>query len=197
MIQTSARPPAAPAAADPDSASPPPKRYPVQSLATSANGEQLIKAWEGRPGSREPALRTYSDIAGHPTIGWGHRLSRPDEYPDGIDPQRAQELYDADRRRHEDIVRKAVRVPLAQHEFDALVNLAYNIPEAFSRNYKGKGQPTTLLKLLDAGDYDGAAQQFAVWNKAHVGGGFAPVDGLTNRRAAEAAVFRGGPYRGP
>lgn len=67
-----------------------------------------------------------------------------------------------------------------QHQFDALVSLAYNIGTG---NLSG----STLLKKHKAGDYAGAAAEFARWNKASG----KVMAGLTRRRAAEAAMYRG------
>ena len=58
----------------------------------------------------------------------------------------------------EDCVNRAVTSSLLQPEFDALCSLCFNIGcKAFSGS--------TLVKRLNAGDYDGAADQFLVWNK--------------------------------
>lgn len=72
-------------------------------------------------------------------------------------------------------------MPLIQYQFDALVSLAFNIGEgAFRRS--------TLLKLLNRGDYKGASEQFLVWKNA----GGRPI--LLNRRKREKALFDGGVY---
>lgn len=71
-----------------------------------------------------------------------------------------------------------VKVPLSQHEFDALCALAYNIGI-------GAFEKSTLLRCLNAGDKAGAAAQFLAWNKVNG----APVAGLTRRREAERALF--------
>lgn len=69
-------------------------------------------------------------------------------------------------------------VPLSQNQFDALVSLVYNIGEtAFSNS--------TLLKKLNAKDYQGAADQFPRWNK----GGGQVLKGLVRRRADERDLF--------
>ncbi len=52
-----------------------------------------------------------------------------------------------------------VAVPLTQNQFDALVSLIYNIGE-------GNFASSTLLKMLNAGNYRGAADQFLVWDKS-------------------------------
>jgi lysozyme len=69
-------------------------------------------------------------------------------------------------------------VPTTQHQFDALVSFAYNLGSQ-------RLADSTLLKLHRAGNYPGAAAQFARWNKA----GGRVMAGLTRRRAAEAKLY--------
>jgi len=79
---------------------------------------------------------------------------------------------------YEDAIDRLVKVPLNRNMADSLISLVYNIgPSAFERS--------TLLKLLNQGNYQAAAAQFARWNKA--GGKVWP--GLVRRRAAEASLF--------
>ncbi|MEG3162984.1 lysozyme [Sphingomonas sp. PB2P19] len=75
-------------------------------------------------------------------------------------------------------VRKLVKVPITANMLGALTSFAYNLGV-------GALKGSTLLKKLNAGDYAGAAAQFARWNMA-AGKAMA---GLTKRRAAEAALF--------
>jgi lysozyme len=65
-----------------------------------------------------------------------------------------------------------------QGQYDALVSFTYN-------EGAGRLQSSTLLKVLNAGDYAGAAGQFGVW----VCGGGVKLPGLVARREAEAALF--------
>lgn len=67
-----------------------------------------------------------------------------------------------------------------QHQFDAMLSLAYNVGLA---NFKS----STLLKKHKAGDYSGAAAEFAKWNRA----AGRVMAGLTRRREAEATLYRG------
>jgi len=67
-----------------------------------------------------------------------------------------------------------------QAQFDAMVSFAYNVG-------LGNLNSSTLLKKHKAGDYKGAAAEFARWNKA--AGKVLP--GLTRRRAAESALYSG------
>jgi lysozyme len=76
-------------------------------------------------------------------------------------------------------VRAAVKVPLNPNQFGALTSFTYNLGAANLRK-------STLVKKLNAGDYEGAANEFKRWNRA----GGKVLAGLTRRRAAEAALFR-------
>jgi lysozyme len=76
-------------------------------------------------------------------------------------------------------VNRLVTVELNQHEFDALVSFAYNCGE-------GALARSSILKCLNAGDREGAARGFALWNR----GGGRVLPGLVRRRADEAAMFR-------
>jgi lysozyme len=87
-------------------------------------------------------------------------------------------------------VRAAVKVPLTQGQFDALCSLIYNIGHGEAGHRDGivvlaNGNPSTLLRKLNAADYAGAADQFPLWNRA--GGHVMP--GLVSRRAAERSLF--------
>jgi lysozyme len=75
-----------------------------------------------------------------------------------------------------------VTVPLTQNQFDALVDFAYNAGAANLRS-------STLLRLLNSGDYAGASGQFIRWNKATSNGQLIVLPGLTRRRTAEAQLF--------
>lgn len=68
-------------------------------------------------------------------------------------------------------------VPLNQNQFDAFTSLAFNIG---TRAFCG----STLVKLLNQGDYTGACVQITRWDRA----GGRQVRGLTNRRTAEKAL---------
>lgn len=78
-------------------------------------------------------------------------------------------------------VRKSVHVPLTGNQFGALTSLCYNVGPSNFMN-------STLVKKLNAGDYEGAADQFKRWNRA----AGKILKGLVRRRAAEADLFRSG-----
>lgn len=129
----------------------------------------------------------YNDPAGHATIGFGHLLHlgavTPQDrakYPHGLSREEGLALLAQDVEVKAKAVRGMVTVPLTQGQFDALVSFAFNLGA-------GKLKRSTLLTKVNAGDFAGAAAEFAKFNKA----GDKVLPGLTKRRAAEAALFRG------
>jgi len=150
--------------------------------AIGPDGLALIRQFEGCARRRSDGLiEAYPDpgTGGDPwTIGWG--ATGP-----GIEPGTVWTQARCDARLAEDLARYAEEVgkaigaaPTAQGQFDALVSFHYNTG-AISR--------ATLTKKHIAGDHDGAAREFARWNQA----GGRVMAGLTRRRAAEAALYRG------
>ncbi|OZH55731.1 hypothetical protein AFK68_02685, partial [Hydrocoleum sp. CS-953] len=75
-----------------------------------------------------------------------------------------------------------IRVPVNQNQFDALVSFAYNVGT-------GAFQGSTLLRKLNQGDYQGAANEFSRWVNGVVNGVFQPLPGLVSRRADEQELF--------
>jgi lysozyme len=92
-----------------------------------------------------------------------------------------QDLLRQDAKEHEAHVRKAVRVPMTQDQFDALTSLGFNIGGSALA-------ASTLVRKLNAGDCWGAGAEFPRWNKAR--GRVLP--GLVKRRAWERALFEKG-----
>lgn len=136
----------------------------------------LIKASEGKQN------KAYPDPAsgGAPwTIGYGHTGPEVRKGLVWTDEQ-------VDAALNADIAKFAKEVtalignrPTTQNQFDALVDLAFNLGSAALAK-------STLMKLHNLGDFDGASDEFARWNKA----GGKPMRGLTTRRASEAALYR-------
>lgn len=122
-------------------------------MELSPAGLDLIKQSEGFRG------RVYLDIHGLPTIGYGHRVLPSESFPDGITEARATELLASDARVAEQAVSRLVRVPLAQGQFDALVDFCFNLGQ-------GRLAASTLLSDLNAGRYDAAAEQLLLWDHA-------------------------------
>lgn len=131
---------------------------------------ELIKSFEGLE------LEAYLCPADIWTIGYGHTGNVKEG--DSITKAEADELLDKDLQTFRNGVRRLVKVPLNENQFGALVSFAYNLG-------LGSLQNSTLLKLLNAGDYDGAADQFLRWNKSKG----KVLTGLVRRREAERAVF--------
>ena len=132
----------------------------------------FLKAWEG-----PPHLEPRDDPVSHGTcdIGYGH-VCEPDHPP--ITAAEATALLTADADLAARAVSTFVTVAVKQHEFDALVSLGFNI----GRNALGT---STLIRLLNVGDREGAAAQFIRWNKS----GGKVIAGLTKRRVAERSIF--------
>lgn len=143
-------------------------------MKLSDNGLNLVKKWEGRAG--QPVLQAYQDVVGVWTNGYGNTH--------GVVPGSVitleQAIADliANTGTAQDTVNRVVRVPLTQNQFDACVDLAFNIGNTAFAN-------STLVRKLNSKDYAGAALEFAKWNKA----GGKVVQGLVNRRADETKLF--------
>ena len=139
-------------------------------MRTSQQGLDLIKSFEGL---RLSAYKCPADVW---TIGYGTTAGvKPGQM---ITPERAEELLRDDVTMVEEQVLRTIKVPLKQGQFDALVSFTYNLGA-------GNLASSTLARLLNAGDYLGAAAQFDRWNKA----GGKVLKGLVARRAAERAMF--------
>lgn len=121
----------------------------------------------------------YADYKGQ-SIGFGHLIKAGESYS-SISQEQGAELLRSDVAWAERAVMASVSARLTQEQFDALVSLCYNIGDrAFRRS--------TLVSLLNQGDYGGAAEQFSRW--VYAGGA---VNGtLIARRAQETALFAGG-----
>lgn len=133
-------------------------------------GYKLTEQFEGL------RLEAYLDSVGVPTIGYGHTR--------GVKLGDACTAEQADAWLHDDIqcavhaVNGLVKVELKQGQFDALVDFVFNLGA-------GNLAHSTLLKLVNAGDFLAAKNEFVKWNRA----GGRVLSGLTKRREAEAALF--------
>jgi lysozyme len=145
----------------------------------SNTGLDLIKQFEGFRSS------PYLDTGNTPSIGFGTIL-----YPDGkpvtmedppITESQALEYLQYNVNQKCDSINKIVTTSLNQNQFDALCSFAYNLGINALRN-------STLLKLVNQGDFKAASQQFLSWD--HSGGIVIP--GLERRRIAEQQLFTQG-----
>jgi lysozyme len=168
------------------------------------DGIELIKSFEGIPDGDPSTVNfdAYLDPVGIWTIGWGHAITHRGDflrgaankavaralYPGGITLAQAEALLRGDLVDTAAAVNHLVKVDLDDGQFGALVSFAFNLGT-------GNLSKSTLLRLLNAGDVAGAADQFLVWNKGRVHGVLQPLAGLTRRRRAERALFLGEDWR--
>ena len=145
----------------------------MQTMSFSDEGLALTRQFEGL------RLTAYQDCAGIWTIGYGH--TGADVAPgQTITEAEAEDLLRGDVGTAVACVNQAVTVAIEQNQFDALVDFCFNAgAHALTTS--------TLLRCLNAGNFDDAAAQFGLW--VHAGGQIVP--GLVKRRAAEAAMFQG------
>jgi lysozyme len=138
----------------------------------SKAGDALTSSFE------QCRLKAYPDSGGVPTIAWGHTRGV------ALGLTCIQEQADAWRKEDEgytvEAVNHLVTVQLTQAEFDAIVDFDFNVGNQALKN-------STLLRLLNDGNFVGAAQEFDKWDhvKAVV------VAGLLRRREAETKEFEG------
>jgi lysozyme len=140
----------------------------------SPNGVALTMRFEGCD------LESYPDPATRAepyTIGYGH-TGREVTRGMKITQAQADAWLKLDLDRAAATVNANVRVPLTQNQFDALCDFTFNVGS-------GNFIASTLLRLLNAGNYDGAAVQFDRWNLA----AGRQLPGLVKRRLAERQLF--------
>ena len=150
----------------------------------SKQGAAFIAHFEGfRP-------NLYNDPVGHCTIGCGHLVhhgpingSEPAEFKRGITRERALELLQSDAGTAAGEISRSVKVHLSQPQVDALVSFAFNVGNGAFRD-------STLLRLLNQGDYGSVPAQLNRWTKASG----KTLPGLVRRRQAEGELFRNGTY---
>lgn len=124
--------------------------------------------------------KPYNDVVGKQTIGYGHLIKPGESFPDPLTLDEANDILVADLGHAEACIDAFVEVPLTQYEYDALISFIFNLG---CGAFKG----STLCGLLNQKLMDSASKQFTRWNKA----GGKEVAGLTRRRLAEQAMFRG------
>lgn len=148
-------------------------------MKTNQAALDLIKEFEGWRANAYPDPAT----GGEPwTIGYGHTTTAgPPKVHQGltITKEQGEAILKADLIAVENTVLKAVKVPLTPNQFGALVSFTYNVGG-------GNLRKSTLLKKVNLGDFTGAGNEFAKWNKA----AGKVMAGLTRRRQAEALLFR-------
>jgi lysozyme len=154
-------------------------------LMMSEHGRRLLAHWEGFE------RNVYLDVAGLPTIGVGHLLTKdelsseriviggdPIDYTLGLTDEQVYDLLGQDLERFERVVNDSVEPDLAQHQFDALVSFAFNVGG-------GAFRQSTLLKRLNARDFADVPSQLRRWIRS----GGRIVQGLVNRRENEIKLW--------
>ncbi len=134
-------------------------------------GIALLKSFEGCK------LKAYKDVRGILTIGYGH--TGADVEPDmEINQAAAEAFLKKDLEWAASQVEKALKLPVSDNEFAAVVCFAFNVGVHSCVN-------STLMKLLNAGKHKEASEQFVRWDMSngHV------VTGLLRRRLAERDLF--------
>lgn len=146
-------------------------------MKTSTAGLMALVAHEGI------VLSRYKDSVGVWTLGIGHTKGAgnpdPATFPGSLTIGEAFGLFRHDIMKYEAGVNKAIKVPLAQHEFDALVSFHYNT---------GAIGKASFVKKLNAGDRAGAMKGIMDWRK--------PPE-IIPRRTAERDLFKTGKYPAP
>ena len=146
-------------------------------LETSESMIAVIKKFEGL------RLKAYKCPAGVQTIGYGHTRNYPFSTNYKITEEQAEKFLHEDLKKFENSIKKLVKVPLSQCQFDALVSFTFNVG---ATNFKN----STLLKYLNNGEYNLAAEQFERWIYSNG----KKLDGLLTRRKAEKEIFLHGKY---
>lgn len=155
-------------------------------LDLSAQGLDFIKGWEDY---RE---YPYEDARHFCTIGYGHLIAPKkcsqlasegnqeyNSFKSGLKPPAAEEILRKDVHAAIKAVKTAVHVPVYQHEFDALVSLAFNT--------NGIAKFPNLMAKLNTSNYSGCCDEFAdITNSG--------IPGLVKRRQAEMMMFRNNKY---
>lgn len=155
-------------------------RIAVAALSLSAAGLVSIALHEGYTD------RAVQPLPGDkPTIGFG--TTEGVKMGDRITPPQALARALSDVQKFEGALKRCIRVPMHQHEYDAFLSFSYNVGSSAFCN-------STMARKLNAGDYGGACAEFSRWtffqgkdcrDPAHRCGG------LVERRAEERAKCEG------
>jgi GH24 family phage-related lysozyme (muramidase) len=160
-------------------------RMPAQTMSVSEDMKEALIEEEG------VRLTVYRDVAGYPTVGVGH-LVRPGDglsVGDRISHDMALDFLEADLVHAEQAVARLVKdLPLYQHEFDALVDLVYNVGEG---NVSERKSPR-LNAAIAAGDYAAMAEELN-----YTRAGSKTPRGLAIRSERRAAIFMNASYDNP
>lgn len=139
-------------------------------------------------------MRVYLDSAGLPTAGTGHLLRKADgdfEVGDQITPEQEATWLQRDLQNACAVVDKYCPNLPTDNARDALISFGgFNLGPGVPGIKDGlvwlkSGDHSTIYKLIEAGDWAGAAEQFQHWTRA----GNTHPRGLKIRRALERDLF--------
>ncbi|MBX7541712.1 lysozyme [Qipengyuania sp. GH29] len=160
-------------------------RKPAHLLKASEEFKQALIEEEG------VRYTVYRDVAGYPTVGVGHLVRPADNLRvgDRISDEQVLDFLEQDLVTAERGVRILVGdLPLHQHEFDALLDLVYNVGLG---NVSERESPR-LNEAIKAADYDGIAKEL---DYTHAAGKVAR--GLEFRSERRAKIFMDASYEDP
>jgi len=159
----------------------------------SKEGLQFLKSVEGSK------LKAYVDVAGHLTIGVGHKLTAQElktkvivvkgkaiSWSNGISQEDVDDLLDQDTNYFEKVINVHIKTQLSQNQFDALVSFVFNVgASAFLSS--------TLLRKINAQLLHHVPGELLKWNKITDPQTKKKVmsRGLSNRRTKEINLWLG------
>lgn len=147
-----------------------------KNCVTSPEGVKAIQFFEGFSPFR------YKDSAGLWTIGYGHLIVPGDRITEPLLGEAATDLLRRDLKRTENGLNSRLTTRLAQHRFDAVSSLGFNIGVTACTG-------STLFRYVNAGRHEEVPAQFHRWVNVRVDGKLTPNKGLKVRRAAEAKMY--------
>jgi lysozyme len=142
-------------------------------MKTSQTGVDLIKSFEGCK------LNAYKCSAGVNTIGFGNTYytnGNKVKLGDKITQDEANKLFLDLLPKYEKTVLDAIKVPLTQNQFDALVSFCWNC-----------GSSKTLFKMIN--EKFSEMNIVGFWTSHYIMGNGKVLNGLVRRRKAEAVLF--------
>ena len=160
-------------------------RKPAALMKASGTFKQALIEEEG------VRYTVYRDVAGYPTVGVGHLILPEDDLQvgDRVDEAQVLQFLEHDLAKAEQGVRLLVGdLPLHQHEFDALLDLVYNV----GLGNVSENESPRLNTAIDSRDYEAIAAEL---DYTHAGGKFAR--GLQFRSERRAKIFMKGRYGNP
>ena len=153
-------------------------QHEAQRRHLSSKGLDFIKRHEGY------SDKVYEDSAGNPTIGYGHKILPGEDFSQGITKAQALTLLKQDVQGAVVDVNAALKVPVTQNQFDALVSLRFNAgPVSVLPGNE-------MMRAVNAGHV--TQSNFTAYRYVHVNGRAVVSQGLLNRREAKYQMFSGG-----